>query len=154
MTPHSAGLLLYRLAAGGTEVLLVHPGGPLWRNRWQGWWQLPKGAIEAGEAPIDAARREFGEELGHAPAGPVIPLGEVRQRAGKRVTAFACRGDLDPAAIVSATFEIEWPPRSGKRAHFPEVDAARWFALAEARAQILPSQMPFLDRLEQALAGG
>lgn len=152
--PASAGLLLYRRRGARTEVLLVHPGGPLWRNRWNGWWQIPKGEIDDGEDPLGGARREFGEELGVAIATDGRSLGEVRQAGGKRVIAFACEGDLDPAGIVSNVFELEWPPRSGHVARFPEIDAARWFGLEEAGTAMLPSQRPFLARLEALLPAG
>lgn len=149
----SAGILLHRRREGLREVLLVHPGGPFWQRRDAGAWQIPKGMIEADETPLAAALREFEEELGTRPAGVPVPLGEVRQAGGKRVAAFALEGDLDPAGIVSVTFEIEWPPRSGQRQRFPEVDRAAWFTLADARAMMLPSQLPLLDALEGATGG-
>ena len=149
----SAGILLWRRGAAGVEVLLVHPGGPFWRNRREGAWQLPKGGIAPGESPEAAARREFAEELGHPAEGAVVPLGELRQAGGKHVAAFALAGDLDPAAIVSNLFELEWPPRSGRRKSFPEVDEARWFALAEAETAMLASQRPFLAALTETLGG-
>jgi predicted NUDIX family NTP pyrophosphohydrolase len=148
MVQRSAGLLLYRVDDDGLAVLLVHPGGPFWRNRDAGAWQIPKGAIEPGETPLAAALRETAEELGRAFAGDAMSLGEIRQAGGKNVEAFALAADFDPEALVSNSFEIEWPPRSGRRQSFPEVDAARWFAIAEARAMMLPSQLPFLDRLQ------
>ncbi|MCC2978518.1 NUDIX domain-containing protein [Sphingomonas sp. IC4-52] len=150
--PRSAAILLYRRTGDVPEVLLVHPGGPFWRNRWRGWWQLPKGMIEPGEEALAAARREFAEELGSPCAGAASPLGEVTQAAGKRVVAFAVEGDLDPSTIAGAQFTVEWPPRSGVSASFPEVDAARWFSLEEAADEMLPSQRPFLDRLLPLLA--
>ncbi len=153
MTPLSAGILLYRRAGNRLEVLLVHPGGPFWRRRDEGAWQLPKGGVEPGEDPADAARREFREELGATVEGRLEPIGEVRQAGGKRVRAFALEGDFDCARLTSATFEIEWPPRSGRMATFPEVDEARWFTIPVARAMMLKSQSPFLDRLEQLLGG-
>lgn len=132
-------------------MLLVHPGGPLWRKKWEGWWQIPKGEIDDGEDPFSGARREFEEELGVAIASAGRSLGEVRQAGGKRVIAFACEGDLDPVSIVSNMFELEWPPRSGHVARFPEIDAARWFGLDEAETAMLPSQRPFLARLAALL---
>ena len=144
----SAGLLLFRRAATGLEVLLVHPGGPLWARRDAGAWSIPKGEHAPGADPQAEARREFAEELGSAPPGPPwLDLGSVRQKSGKVVRAWAVEGDLDAAAARSATFEMEWPPRSGRRARFPEVDRAAWFDLAEARGRLLEAQRPFLDRL-------
>jgi predicted NUDIX family NTP pyrophosphohydrolase len=148
MSARSAGILLFRRGGRGIEVLLVHPGGPFWTRKDAGAWSLPKGAVDAGEDPLAAARREFGEELGTPPpAGEPLSLGEVRQRSGKVVQAWALEGDLDAGAIRSNTFEMEWPPRSGARQEFPEVDRAEWFAPDEARRRLLPAQAPFLDRL-------
>jgi predicted NUDIX family NTP pyrophosphohydrolase len=147
----SAGVLLYR-ERGGLEVLLVHPGGPFWRNKDAGAWQIPKGGIEVDEDAETAARREVAEELGVILAGPLRPLGTLRQSGGKLVEAFACRQDVDADAIVSTTFEIVWPPRSGRLRSFPEVDRARWFTLAEAAPAMLASQRPLLDRLAALLA--
>jgi predicted NUDIX family NTP pyrophosphohydrolase len=150
----SAGLLLFRRAGDDLEVLLVHPGGPFWVTRDAGAWSIPKGECEDGEDPRAAAWREFAEELGtSAPEGEVVDLGEVRQKAGKTVLAWAVAGDLDPEHITSNTFEMEWPPRSGRTQSFPEVDRAGWFGLAEARERINPAQVDLLDRLEAALAG-
>jgi len=149
----SAGVLLFRRTGGTIEVLLAHPGGPYWRNRDAGAWQLPKGAIEEGEAPFAAALREAGEELGIRPEGTVLPLGQVRQAGGKLVEAFAIETDFDPATLTSNSFDLEWPPRSGKVEHFPEIDAVRWFDLDQARPMMLPSQHAFLDRLKNALTG-
>ena len=149
MAVSSAGILLYRGVAPSLEVLLVHPGGPFWRNKDDGAWSIPKGEIEPGEDPEDVARREFLEELGSPLAGPLERLGEIRQRGGKRVHAFAARGDLDIASVKSNTFEMEWPPRSGQRQAFPEIDRADWFRLPEARVKILEGQRPLLDRLEK-----
>ena len=157
MTPpppgrQSAGILLYRQAVTGLEVLLVHPGGPVWARRDLGAWSIPKGEYEPGEEPEDAARREFAEELGSPlPDGALIALGEVRQKSGKRVRGWAIAGDLDAEAIRSNLFEMEWPPRSGRRQEFPEVDRAQWFTPAEARERINPAQAAFLDRLEAAI---
>jgi predicted NUDIX family NTP pyrophosphohydrolase len=145
----SAGILMYRRIGTKLEVLLAHPGGPYWRRRDQGAWTIPKGEIDAGEDAIDAARREFAEETGVALAGPLEPLGEIRQRAGKRVLAFAIEGDLDVEAIKSNTFEIEWPRNSGRMQTFPEIDRAGWFDLPAAHVKILDGQRPLLDRLAE-----
>jgi predicted NUDIX family NTP pyrophosphohydrolase len=150
MPQRSAGVLLYRLAPE-IEVLLVHPGGPYWRRKDRGAWQIPKGAVDEGEEAETAARREVEEEIGLRLAGELVPLGEVRQAGGKLVTAFAAEHDFDPAAIVSNTFELEWPPRSGKTVAFPEIDAARWMTMPEARSMMLASQQPLLDRLLETL---
>ena len=148
MAAVSAGILLYRRCAGEVEVLLVHPGGPFWSRRDAGAWSIPKGEHPAGEEPLLAARREFAEELGvQPPDGPPEDLGEIRQKAGKRVRAWALEGDLDAGAITSNTFELEWPPRSGRMIEVPEVDRAEWFTLAEAREKINPAQAALLDRL-------
>jgi predicted NUDIX family NTP pyrophosphohydrolase len=148
----SAGLLLFRKSSGVIEVFLVHPGGPFWRNKDDGAWSIPKGEHGAGEDPLTVARREFSEELGSLPpAEGYRPLGEVRQAGGKLVTAWAVEGDFDPARLKSNTFEIEWPPKSGKRASFPEVDRGQWFSLAEAKVKILAGQRSFLDRLQGLL---
>jgi predicted NUDIX family NTP pyrophosphohydrolase len=152
MPERSAGIVLFRRAAGGVEVLLAHPGGPFFARRDEGAWTIPKGLIEDGEESLAAARREFAEELGSpCPDGPVIELGEIRQRSGKRVTAWAVEGDLDADAIAGNSFETEWPPRSGRLQQFPEVDRAAWFGLAEARVKILAAQAPLLDRLAEQL---
>jgi predicted NUDIX family NTP pyrophosphohydrolase len=147
----SAGVLLHRRTAGDLSVLLVHPGGPYWRSRWTGAWQIPKGQAMPGETALAAARREFEEELGVPPVGEATPLGRLRQRGGKLVEAFAIEGEFDTATLTSIVFELEWPPKSGELRSFPEVDAARWFTLADAWTEILPSQQPFLDRLADAL---
>jgi predicted NUDIX family NTP pyrophosphohydrolase len=152
MPERSAGILLYRRGAGSLEVLLVHPGGPFFARRDAGAWTIPKGLYESDEEPLACARREFSEEVGSAcPDGPALELGEVRQRNGKRVTAFAVEGDLDADAISSNSFEIEWPPRSGRRQSFPEVDRAGWFTLEQARAKLLAAQAAFLDRLAESV---
>ncbi len=149
----SAGILLYRDGDDGVEVLLVHPGGPFWAKKDAGAWSIPKGELDPGEDALDAARREFAEELGSsAPAGDPIDLGEIRQRSGKLVRAFALRGELDPATVASNLIEIEWPPRSGKRIEIPEVDRAAWLAAAAARTAINPAQAELLDRLAVELA--
>jgi predicted NUDIX family NTP pyrophosphohydrolase len=154
MPKRSAGLLLYRLSDDGASVLLVHPGGPFWAKKDFGAWSIPKGEYAAGEDPLAAARREFEEETGARPAGDFRPLGEVTQPGRKFVSAWAVAGDFDPAALVSNTFELEWPPRSGRKARFPEVDRAQWFSLDEAREKILTGQRAFIDRLVQLLAAG
>ena len=151
-TKMSAGILLYRVRDGQIEVLLVHPGGPFWKNKDAGAWSIPKGEYDEDEEPLAAARREFAEELGALPAGEVTPLGEIRQKAGKAVTAFALEGDFDCATFKCNSFEIEWPPKSGKRASFPEIDQAQWFSLHEARRRINPAQADLIGRLEAALA--
>ena len=144
----SAGILAYRRGRHGLEVLLVHPGGPFWRNKDDGAWSIPKGEIEAEEDPEQAARREFAEELGStASIGPLRPLGEIRQRGGKRVVAFYGEGEFDPATPVSNSFEIEWPPRSGRLQAFPEIDCAEWFDLDTAKTKILSGQVELIDRL-------
>jgi predicted NUDIX family NTP pyrophosphohydrolase len=147
----SAGILLYRRRAG-TEVLLVHPGGPFWRSKDAGAWMIPKGVVEEGEEPAAAALREFEEELGTRPVGEPVALCRIRQKAGKWVEAFALEGDLAADRIISNHFQVEFPPRSGEFRSFPEVDRAAWFALDEARAMILPSQLPILEALEAKLA--
>ena len=148
----SAGLLLYRRTSGRLEVLLAHPGGPFHARRDLGAWTLPKGETDPGEALIDVARREFAEETGHAPPdGTPVDLGEIYQKSGKRVVAWALEGDLDPAVASSNTFDMEWPPRSGLRATFPEIDRVAWFDLPEARDKLKQAQVPFLDRLAAAL---
>lgn len=149
-TRRSAGLLVHRERDGEREVLLVHPGGPLWARRDAGAWSIPKGEYEPGEDPLAAARREFEEELGVAPpSGPVSELGEVKQKGGKVVSAWALAGDLDASHITSNTVEVQWPPRSGKMLEIPEVDRAEWFALTVAREKINPAQAELLDRLEE-----
>lgn len=150
----SAGILLYKHAADGPLVLLVHPGGPFWRRKDEGAWSIPKGEIGPREEPLAAALREFAEETGvRLAAGNFAPLGEVTQSGGKRVVAWALKGEFDPAAFASISFEMEWPPRSGRRQSFPEIDRAAWFDLPAARSKMLPSQLPFLERLEGVLAG-
>lgn len=151
MPKRSAGILLYRIRSSGPEVFLVHPGGPFWAKKNAGAWTVPKGEYDDSEAPLDAARREFREETSFDPDGPFHELGEVRQSSGKIVTAFACRGDCDPAALVSNFCEIEWPPRSGRTMEIPEVDRGAWFALDEAHARIFTAQRPFLGRLKKLL---
>jgi predicted NUDIX family NTP pyrophosphohydrolase len=147
----SAGILLYRHDPDSARLLLVHPGGPFWRGRDDGAWMIPKGVVEPGEAPLATALREFEEELGARPQGEPAELCTVRQAGGKWVTAFALEGDFDCAGLRSNEFTIEYPPKSGRMATFPEVDEARWFTLPEARAKILASQAPILDALENLL---
>ncbi|MBV8850461.1 MAG: NUDIX domain-containing protein [Methylobacteriaceae bacterium] len=148
MPKRSAGLLLFRRDADGVRVFLVHPGGPFWQKRDAGSWSIPKGEYAAGEDARAVALREFEEETGMAaPAGDLFALGEVRQAGGKIVTAWALEGDIDPQKIVSNTFEMISPPKSGQRATFPEVDRAGWFTLAEAEEKLLGGQRPFLERL-------
>ncbi len=154
MPKRSAGLLMYRGSAASLSVLLVHPGGPFWAKKDRGAWSIPKGEYSPGEDPLAVARREFEEETGARPGGEFRPLGEVVQPGGKHVSAWAVAGDFDPAALVSNTFELEWPPRSGRKARFPEVDRAEWLLPDAAREKILPGQRPFIDRLVQLLAAG
>ena len=146
----SAGILAWRRGSNGLEVLLVHPGGPYWRNKDAGAWSIPKGEIEPSEEPEQAARREFSEELGPAASiGALQALGEIRQRGGKRVIAFCAEADFDTASLASNSFEIEWPPRSGALKTFPEVDRAGWFGLEAARSKMLLGQVELIDRLEK-----
>ncbi|MFE1298047.1 NUDIX domain-containing protein [Streptomyces sp. NPDC058733] len=147
---HSAGLLLFRRAPGGPEVLLGHMGGPFFAKKDAGAWTVVKGEYDPDEPAWEAARREFREELGLAPPdGEAVPLGEVRQSGGKTVTAWAVEADLDPDAVTPGTFVMEWPPRSGRMREFPELDRVAWFALDEARAVIVRAQTAFLDRLAE-----
>jgi predicted NUDIX family NTP pyrophosphohydrolase len=149
--PLSAGILLFRRQDNAIEVLLIKPGGPFWRNRDAGAWMIPKGGIEQGEQPAEAALREFEEETGTRLSAIPLPLARIRQAGGKWVEAFAVEGDLDAKAVTSNEFEIEWPPHSGRRELFPECEEARWMSLAEARSLMLPSQLPLLDALEAKL---
>ncbi len=150
----SAGLIVFRERGGALEVLLGHMGGPFWARKDEGAWSIPKGELDDGEEPLAAALREFEEELGHAPPrGTPIELGEIRQKAGKSVVAFAVAGDFDPGELRPGTFELEWPPRSGRRQAFPEVDRVEWFDLATARRKIVQGQAALLDRLAQRRAG-
>ena len=154
MSPRrSAGLLLYRRTPdGGVEVLLAHPGGPIWAKRDDDVWTVPKGEFQEGEPAWAVARREFEEETGHpAPDGEPIVLGEIRQKGGKLVEAWALEGDLDPATAHSNTFPFQWPPRSGRWITIPEIDRVGWFAPDEARRRIKDTQIPFIDRLLEAL---
>lgn len=156
MTKVSAGLLLFRRRAGGdVEVLVVHPGGPFYAKKDEGSWSIPKGLVDLEEDPLACARREFLEEVGFPPGeGPFLPLGEVVLKSRKRVLAWAVEGDVDVDALVSNTFELEWPPRSGKRAHFPEVDRALFLSPEEAKKKLNPAQAPLVDRLLDVLAKG
>jgi predicted NUDIX family NTP pyrophosphohydrolase len=149
----SAGILLYRLTGDAPEVLLVHPGGPFWARKDLGVWSIPKGEYEEGEDPLACALREFEEETGTAlPTSRLVDLGDVRQKSGKLVTAWAAEGDLDAETVSSNTFTMEWPPRSGRTAEFPEIDRARWFGVDAAREKLNPAQAEFLDRLVKGLA--
>jgi predicted NUDIX family NTP pyrophosphohydrolase len=150
----SAGLLMYRGSGPTLAVLLVHPGGPFWAGKDLGAWSIPKGEYTADEDPLAVARREFAEETGARPGGAFRPLGDVVQAGGKRVSAWAVEGDFDPAALVSNTFEAEWPPRSGRRRSFPEVDRAEWFSPDEARQKINAGQRAFIDRLVELVRNG
>jgi predicted NUDIX family NTP pyrophosphohydrolase len=147
----SSGLLLYRIRNGALEFLLVHPGGPFWKNKDAGAWTIPKGELADNEEPLTGAVREFEEELGFKPSGPFIELAPIKQKAGKLVHAWAFKGDYDPTQIKSNTFSIEWPPRSGKQAEFPEIDRAEFFSLEAAKTKINPAQMPFLEELCQRI---
>ncbi len=150
--PLSAGILLYRKQGRDVEVLLIKPGGPFWRKRDAGSWMIPKGAIEPGESPIEAAIREFKEETGTTITATPIPLAKIRQSGGKLVEAFAVEGDLDATKLTSNLFEVEWPPRSGRLERFPEVAEGKWMSLGRARRMMLSSQLPLLDALEKRLS--
>jgi predicted NUDIX family NTP pyrophosphohydrolase len=144
----AAGLLVFRHRDGELEILLGHMGGPLWARKDAGAWTIPKGELHPGEEPEAGARREYAEELGdEPPGGPLLDLGEIRQRSGKRVRAFAVEGDFDPAQLRPGTFELEWPPRSGRRQEFPELDRVAWLDVETARAKIVAAQAELLDRL-------
>jgi predicted NUDIX family NTP pyrophosphohydrolase len=147
----SVGILLYRETNDTLEVLLAHPGGPFWARKDAGAWTIPKGLVEPGADLLATAQREFTEETGFVAEGPFVPLASVRQTSGKIVHAFACRGDFDAAKLISNMFEIEWPPRSGQRRQFPEVDRAAWFDLAAAREKLIAYQHPFLHELKAKL---
>ena len=148
----SAGLLLYRNTNPGLEVFLAHPGGPFWQRKDSGAWTIPKGAVEAGESLLAAACREFQEETGIVPKSPFLPLGSIRQKAGKIIHAWAWAGDADPARIVSNSMMTEWPRGSGRRISYPEIDRCEWFGTDEARIRLNPAQAELIDRLESALA--
>jgi predicted NUDIX family NTP pyrophosphohydrolase len=147
MPKRSAGLLLFRRRNHELEVLLIHPGGPLWVKKDEGAWSIPKGEIEDGEDPLAAARREFNEELGSPVSGEFIELASIRQASGKFVHAWAVEGDFDPATLTSGLFSMEWPPRSGRQQHFPEVDRAEWFTVDKAKRKINKAQIALLDQL-------
>jgi predicted NUDIX family NTP pyrophosphohydrolase len=153
MAKQSAGLLLYRIRQGAPEVFLVHPGGPFWAKKDAGVWSIPKGEAAPGEDLLARAQREFTEETGFAIAGEFRPLAPIRQSGGKIVHAWAVAGDCDAATITSNTFDLEWPPRSGRVQAFPEVDRAQWFGLAAARDKINPAQRRLIDELERLLLG-
>ena len=150
----SAGLLMYRFEGGKLQVLLAHPGGPLFRNKDEGDWSIPKGEVEPGEELLAAATREFREETGVTPTGPFLALQLIKQKGGKIVHAWAFEGTCDPARIVSNTFTMEWPPRSGRRAEFPEIDRADFFDVAAAKRKIKAAQVPLIVELEEAVSGG
>ena len=152
MPKQSAGLLLYRGAPAGLQVLLVHPGGPFWARKDQGAWSIPKGELNPDEDPLQAAIRETAEELGCTVTGPFVALQPIRQAAGKLVHCWAAQSDFDPAQLESNTFSLEWPPKSGRTQHFPEVDRAAWFTLNEARTRIHAGQLPLIDQLAGSLA--
>jgi predicted NUDIX family NTP pyrophosphohydrolase len=147
----SAGLLLYRVRQGAIEVLLAHPGGPLFQKKDEGAWSVPKGEPEPDEDLLAAARREFEEETGLEPAGPFLPLSSIQQKGGKIVHAWACEGDCDVKNCKSNTFTMEWPPKSGRHREFPEIDRAEFFDLPTARRKIKSAQVPLLDELETML---
>lgn len=143
----SAGLLLFRRRGGELEIFLVHPGGPFWARKDAGAWSLPKGEIAEGEDPLEAAKREFTEETGFKISGEFLPLEPIKQVGGKIVQAWAVEADCDPVQVKSNLFTMEWPPKSGRKQQFPEIDRARWFTIAEARKHILPAQAGFIDQL-------
>jgi predicted NUDIX family NTP pyrophosphohydrolase len=149
----SAGILLYRKTGNEPQFLLVHPGGPFFSKKNEGWWTVPKGEMLPGEAPLDTALREFAEETGYHPQEPFLPLQPITQKGGKKVMCWAAKGDLDASAITCNTFEIEWPPRSGRKKEFPEVDKAGWFTLAEARLLINERQLALAEELYAMLQG-
>jgi predicted NUDIX family NTP pyrophosphohydrolase len=151
MSKKSAGLLLFRQGPQGLEVLLVHPGGPFWASKDDGTWSIPKGEFGEEEDPLAAAKREFEEETGARPEGEFLPLEPLKQPGGKLVFAWAVRSDFDPSGLKSNTFSMEWPPRSGRRQEFPEVDRAAWFGVESARRKMLRGQVGFLDRLTRHL---
>jgi len=147
MPKQAAGILLYRRRPSGLELLLAHPGGPLWARKDVGAWTLPKGQFTDGELPLDAAKREFEEEMGTAPSGEFQPLGTVKQPSGKVIHAWAAESEFDTTTVKSNLFSMEWPPKSGKMGEFPEVDRAEWMSIERARLKILKGQSPFIDRL-------
>ena len=147
----SAGILLFREISGRLEVLLVHPGGPFWSKKDEGAWSIPKGEFEEDETPLEAARREFEEEMGSPVQGEAIPLSQLKQPSGKIIHAWAVRGDFNPALLRSNTFPLEWPPKSGRMQEFPEVDRAGWFTIETANQKILNGQAAFLEQLQEIL---
>jgi predicted NUDIX family NTP pyrophosphohydrolase len=149
---NSAGLLMYRRHRGALQVLLAHPGGPFWRAKDEGAWTLPKGEYDDLEHALAAAQREFAEETGFGVTPPFIPLGDIVQKSGKRITAWAFAGDCEPSDLRSNSFEIEWPPRSGRRQSYPEIDRVEWLDLESAARKINPAQRALLTRLDEALA--
>jgi predicted NUDIX family NTP pyrophosphohydrolase len=151
MPKRSAGILMYRRPDAGLELLLVHPGGPFWARKDLGAWSIPKGEYSEGEDPLAVAKREFEEETGARPQGDFLPLGELVQPGRKIVTAWALEGDFDPSGLKSNLFDMEWPPKSGRRQSFPEVDRAQWFSPADARRKILKGQSEFITRLLDAI---
>jgi predicted NUDIX family NTP pyrophosphohydrolase len=154
MPRSSAGVLLFRRRGGSIELFLVHPGGPFWKNKDAGAWSIPKGEFTDGEPALEAARREFLEETGFAVDGPFLPLTPLKQPSGKTIHAWAAEGDLDPAALRSNTFSMEWPPKSGREREFPEVDRAAWFDPEEAVRRILSGQAPWIAELIAVLSRG
>jgi len=152
MPKSSAGLLMFRRPNGALQILLAHPGGPFWAKKDDGAWTVPKGEYESSEDPLEAAKREFAEETGFVPKGPFLPLGSLKQPSGKVVSVWAFESDCDPSTLASNTFELEWPPKSGRKASFPEIDRVAWFGIAEARAKLLKGQGGFLHALEKFLS--
>jgi predicted NUDIX family NTP pyrophosphohydrolase len=150
----SAGILAFRRHDDGIQVLLVHPGGPFWVDKDEGVWSIPKGLIEAGEDPLETARREFAEETGFDAEGSFVPLGDIRQPSGKIVHAWAVEADFDPSLFRSNTFSLDWPPHSGTQADFPEIDRGEWFSLDQARAKISVGQRDLLERLQTHIGSG
>ena len=151
MSQKSAGILLYRIQKGSIEVFLVHPGGPYWSKKDEGAWSIPKGEFNENEEPLAAAKREFEEETGRKISGEFIQLKPVKQKGGKMVYAWAVEGDIDPEKIKSNSFEIEWPPRSGKMKSFPEIDKAAWFHQGDAQKKIIEAQSAFIKELESKI---
>jgi predicted NUDIX family NTP pyrophosphohydrolase len=151
MPEHSAGIVLYRLTGREPEVLLVHPGGPFWAKKDDGVWSIPKGLFEPGEEPLAAARREFAEETGHGPQGDFVPLGSFRQPSGKTIVAYAVAGDFDLTKFRSNSFDMEWPPRSGRLQSFPEADRAGWFTFGQARHKLNKGQVAIIEVLARHL---
>lgn len=151
MAKTSAGLILYRMQSGKLEVLLVHPGGPFWGKKDEGAWFVPKGELNVGEEPLAGAKREFEEETGLKPEGEFLALGSVKQKSGKTIVAWAFEGDCDPSSIKSNTFTIEWPPKSGRRQEFPEIDRAGFFTVPQAKAKMHPVEYPLVLRLHELL---